>query len=248
MNGSKISCESHLSRHTSQSLKNIVKIWETRPQSSKNAEKLIKICKIHDVDKSTLLFRFNRFFVFNSENIKKVGTKPFWKSGHRFLKNKLNCALNLLWNKYFFDRLLKLAIKNFFIQSTFKAHLKKKLKKSETTFSIQFCPEFSFYVFFARLQNRTQKSYWKPNSSVRLSTSWILQIFIHFWTFLLLCGLVCNIFTMFFRDLEVCLEKCDSYGDFCYLTKNQTFNFEEKFVNKKIHCPSFVTLTLLLFI
>ena len=29
---------------------------------------------------------------------------------------------------------------------------------------------------------------------------------------LLLCGLVPNIFSIFFRGLEVCLERCDSYG------------------------------------
>ena len=46
------------SRHTSESLKIIVKVFKTRPQSSKNAQKWIKICKIHDVDKSTLLFGF----------------------------------------------------------------------------------------------------------------------------------------------------------------------------------------------
>ena len=50
--------ESHLSRHTSKSLKKIVNILETRPQSSKNAQKWIKICKLHDVDKSTLMFGF----------------------------------------------------------------------------------------------------------------------------------------------------------------------------------------------
>ena len=50
--------ESYLSRHTSESLKNIVKILETRPQSSKNAQKWTEICKINDVDKITLLFGF----------------------------------------------------------------------------------------------------------------------------------------------------------------------------------------------
>ena len=35
--------ESHLSRHTAEPLKKIVKILETRPQSSKNAQKSIKI-------------------------------------------------------------------------------------------------------------------------------------------------------------------------------------------------------------
>ena len=48
------------------------------------------------------------------------------------------------------------------------------------------------------------------------------------WAFLLLCGLVSNIFTMFFRYSELCLERCDSYGDFCYLIKNLTFLFKEK--------------------
>ena len=53
--------ESHLSRQTSEYLKNIIKILGTRPKSSKNAKKWIKMCKIHDVDKSTLLFDFNSF-------------------------------------------------------------------------------------------------------------------------------------------------------------------------------------------
>ena len=37
-----------------------------------------------------------------------------------------------------------------------------------------------------------------------------------------------------FRDSEVCLERYDSYGDFGYLTKKQTFIFEEKFVKEHI--------------
>ena len=43
---------------TSEFLKNIVKILENRPQSSKKAQKWVKILKNHDVDKSTLLFGF----------------------------------------------------------------------------------------------------------------------------------------------------------------------------------------------
>jgi hypothetical protein len=39
---------------------------------------------------------------------------------------------------------------------------------------------------------------------------------------------------MFFRDSEVCLERYDSYVDFGYLTKNQIFLFEEKFVKEHI--------------
>ena len=50
--------EVHRSMHTFESLKSIVKILETIPQSSKNAQKWIKIGKIHKVDKSTLLFGF----------------------------------------------------------------------------------------------------------------------------------------------------------------------------------------------
>ena len=50
--------KSHLSRHTSKPLKKIVKLLETRPQSSKNAPKWTKICKIHDVDKSTLVILY----------------------------------------------------------------------------------------------------------------------------------------------------------------------------------------------
>ena len=45
-------------------LEKIGKILETRPQSSKNAHKWIKIRKIHDVDKHWFLV-FNSFFVFN---------------------------------------------------------------------------------------------------------------------------------------------------------------------------------------
>ena len=37
---------------------NIVKILETRPQSSKTNQKWRKFCEIHDVDKSTLLLSF----------------------------------------------------------------------------------------------------------------------------------------------------------------------------------------------
>ena len=39
----------------------IQKITENRLQSTKNAPKLIKICKIYDVDKSTLVLVFNSF-------------------------------------------------------------------------------------------------------------------------------------------------------------------------------------------
>ena len=58
LNSQKSPYESYLSRHTSESLKNIVKLLESRPQSSKNAHKWTKNGKSHDVDKITVLFSF----------------------------------------------------------------------------------------------------------------------------------------------------------------------------------------------
>ena len=54
----KLPNESHLSRHISKPMKKIVKILETRLQSSKNAPKWTKNYKINDVDKRTLVFGF----------------------------------------------------------------------------------------------------------------------------------------------------------------------------------------------
>ena len=52
--------ESHLTSPTCEPLKKIVKTLETRPQSSQNSQKRKKQkkIKIHEVDKSTLLFGF----------------------------------------------------------------------------------------------------------------------------------------------------------------------------------------------
>ena len=50
--------------HTYVPPKKNVQILEPRPQSSKNAQKWIKICKFHDVDKSILVFGFQSLFVF----------------------------------------------------------------------------------------------------------------------------------------------------------------------------------------
>ena len=103
------------------------------------------------------------------------------------------------------------------LEKTFfcKVHLRFVFKNMRPHFQNRFVPIF-FYVFCARLKDWTQISYWKPNTSVLLSTSWTLQFFSHYWAFLLLCGPVSNIFTMFFRGSEVCLERYDSYGDFGY--------------------------------
>ena len=128
-------------------------------------------------------------------------------------------ALHVLWIKSFFKLILIRLKKN---KSTFKTQLRIFFSKNlRPLFKKSFVPTI-WYVFCARLQNGTQKSYGKPNTSVLLSTLWILQIFIHLWAFLLLYGLVSNFFTMFFRD---CLERCGANGDFGYITKNQTFLF-----------------------
>ena len=65
--------------------------------------------------------------------------------------------------------------------------------------------------------------------------------------FFLLCSLVSSIFTMFFRDSEVCQERCNSYVDFGYLTKKSK-NFLLRYISKRTHCPSSVNLALLLFV
>ena len=89
-----------------------------------------------------------------------------------------------------------------------------------------------FFMFYALGSGKEHKKYIKTEH--QCSFVWVLLILIPFWAFLLLCGQVVNIFTMFFRDSEVCLEKCDSYGDFGYLTKNQKNLFEEKCVKENV--------------
>ena len=104
------------------------------------------------------------------------------------------------------------------------AKLRDFFQNSETTFSKRFFLNFFFNVFCANLKERTPKNYWKLNTSVLLSTSWILQFFVHFGAFFLLCSLVSIIFTIIVMGSEVCLERCDSYGNFGFL-KIQTFLF-----------------------
>ena len=67
------------------------------------------------------------------------------------------------------------------------------------------------FVFYADLKDETKKSYWKPNSSV---FTVCLQFFLDLWAFLLLWGLISNIFTIFFRGSAIRLARCDSYGYF----------------------------------
>ena len=76
----KLPYESHLSRHTSEPRKEILKIIETRPQSSKNAQKWIKICKIYDVGKSTLVFGFQQLFSVQSLTLAQKTEKKLRKN------------------------------------------------------------------------------------------------------------------------------------------------------------------------
>ena len=70
--------------------------------------------------------------------------------------------------------------------------------------------------------------------------------FSHFGDFLLLCDLVSIIFTKIFMGSEVCLERCDSYGNFGFKKKSNNFILRE--FCKRTHCPPIVTLALLLFL
>ena len=55
-----------------------MKILETMLQSRKNSPKWTKNLKVHDVDKGTLVFFFNSFFVFHPEAKHRKHTKFFW--------------------------------------------------------------------------------------------------------------------------------------------------------------------------
>ena len=84
--------ESHLTSHTSDPLKKIVKILETRPQSSKNGQKMMKNLK-----KGHWCLVCNSFFVFLCDNIfffKFVGEQVFRKKV--FLVKKVFSLKHLL--------------------------------------------------------------------------------------------------------------------------------------------------------
>ena len=87
----KSSYESYLSSHTSESLKNIVKILETRPQSSNNAQKWTKICNIHDVDKISVWFSITFLCSIlkpSTLNIKKCWDKTVLKTWSQMFEKK----------------------------------------------------------------------------------------------------------------------------------------------------------------
>ena len=95
----KLPYESHLSRPTSEPPKKIVKILETRLQSSKIAPKWTTNCKIHDVDKSTVVFGFQYlFFGFYPEAKQrkiKSWDKTVLKMWSYIFEKNLNFALNV---------------------------------------------------------------------------------------------------------------------------------------------------------
>ena len=64
--------------------------------------------------------------------------------------------------------------------------------------------------------------------------------------FLVLCDIVSNISTIFFRVLEVCLERYDLYGNVGFFKKSNNFIFRNFF--KRNYCPPIGTLDMLLFI
>ena len=147
--------------------------------------------------------------------------KSFARWSQIFEKNSQFCLKCTLKKKLFWQLILHSLQNNFF----FKVHLRQNwefFSKIWDHSAKDFCLNF-FYVFYAKLHDGTQKSYWKPNTSVLLSASWILQFLIHFGAFLLLCGLVSNIFTIFFRGSAVCLARCDSYEYFVFFSKFFTF-------------------------
>ena len=112
----------------------------------------------------------------------------------------------------------------------------------QTVFSQRF-----FCVFCARVKDSTLKSYWKPNTSVILSTSCILPFLkIHFGAFLLLYGLVSNIFTFFFSWVQKYVWK-DVIHMVVWLFKKIKQLYLREFC-KRTHCPPSVILALLLFI
>ena len=62
----------------------------------------------------------------------------------------------------------------------------------------------------------------------------LMFFLLQFSAFLLLCNLVFDIFQKNSRGSEVCLARCDSYGNFAYLNKNQAIFFNKKFVGEDI--------------
>ena len=165
------------------------------PQSSKMAQKLIKLVKFMMQTKVHWCLVFNSFFVFHSgaqhRKHKKKLTRLFQKFGLRFLTKNCNCSLNVLFV------LLKANFYNFFSKICY--HIFK------TVF-------FQLYVFLC------QAPEWYTKKLLKTEHQCTFVYIMNFYKLL-------SIFTMFFRDTELCLERCDSYGGFGYLTKSQTFLF-----------------------
>ena len=181
---------------------------------------------IHDVDKSTLVLGFQYLFSVSSLSLAqkifffKVEKKVFWKCSLRILKKVSNFAINLLWQKKVFLKLILhwsytgVRFSIAFLCSIFELCTENILKKLGQNCFENVVSEYWKNCKFGH-KFTLKKSIFKTNFTI--------LVLINFWEFLLLCGLVLNIFTFFFSGSEGCLERCDSYGNFGYLEKIQHF-------------------------
>ena len=129
-----------------------------------------------------------------------------------------------------------------FFQRTFMEKYEKKIHKSETRFSKQFCLNF-FFVFSIKISRMGQKKVIENRTAVYLKC--VYNFFFDFLAFLLLWGLISKKFTIFFRGSSIRLARCDSYWYLVFFFKILSFFIQ---ICKMRHCPPSVTLALLLFI
>ena len=116
--------------------------------------------------------------------------------------------------------------------------------KSETSFSKQFCPKI---CLFSVLNFRMEpKKLLKTEHQCAFVYIMNFTNFRPFWGFFAALRPSLSYFYNFFRGSEVCLERCDSHGNFGFFF-NKFFLLLENFV-KRTHCPHIVTMALLLFI
>ena len=123
--------------------------------------------------------------------------KTVFKMWSQIFETILNFALNVLWTKSYFESY------NAFFFFNFWDHIFKKVL-SQTL--------FIFSMLSSRMEHKKKLLKHKQQCTFVYIINFLNCY--RFWGFLLLCGLVSNIFTIFFRGSEVCLVRCDSYGNF----------------------------------
>ena len=136
--------------------------------------------------------------------------------------------------------------KLFFSSNWIYGHSKSFFFILRPHFQNSFFLKFFSNFFCAKVKYNTLKSYWKPNISVLLSASWILQIFIHFGAFLLLCGLISITFCYFFHEFRSMSGKMWFIWWFWLFLLSKYLILRE--FCKRTHCCPIVTLALLLFL